>query len=106
MAGLSRIDDDYIRGMFSQNLKRILGDKKISQKSFSEMMGVSESHVSRWMSGVNSPSWKTFADICAKLDVKPRCFFETEDFNAQSFHNQIEEAHRLLRSIEKKVSGL
>ena len=55
----------------SENIFRILNERRISQKQFAQMIGVPESTISDWKQKGKSPSADRIMDICRALEVDP-----------------------------------
>lgn len=51
-------------------------ERKLSQKQFAELMGISNSRVSNWEQGINRPDADILADICRVLDVSPSALLD------------------------------
>lgn len=52
-------------------IRKYRKDKKLSQKNFAALLGVSASRVNNWENGVNRPDVDILADICKTLNVSP-----------------------------------
>lgn len=63
-----------------KTLQEILEDKKISQKSLSGILGVSESQVSLLVNGKRKMSLETAMKIAEKLKVSPKTIFLALNF--------------------------
>ena len=76
-AGLSdeELVSSSLQGLISAQIvirRRKLG---LSQKEFADLMGVSQSLVSRWENGDTNYTISTLAAIAAKLDIPVQCPF-------------------------------
>lgn len=58
-----------VRERLKRNLAYYLMLKNISQKSLSEMLGISQAAVTNWIKGKNAPDIETLAQICDILEV-------------------------------------
>lgn len=58
-----------IRENIRKNLGYYLSLKKMSQKEFAEKIGVSQSSVTCWLKGKNSPDIEVVARICDVLEI-------------------------------------
>lgn len=58
-----------IRNILKNNLIAYSKDRKITQKELSELLGVTQSAVSHWFKGDNSPNIEVVAKIAEILDV-------------------------------------
>ena len=67
-----------IRDNVQNNLSFYLSLKKISQKKLAEMLHVSQSAVTNWVKGKNSPDIETVAQICNILDISVTQLFGTD----------------------------
>lgn len=72
-ADTEKADDNWIKEVFSQNLKARLKALHMSQRDLAKKMNVSDVQVSRWVSGV-TPYWTTIAELCEILKVTPAYF--------------------------------
>ena len=50
-------------------IRHLRESKKLSQKEFAQLLGVSNSRVSNWEQGTNRPDVNILADICELLDT-------------------------------------
>jgi transcriptional regulator with XRE-family HTH domain len=65
------IDENYIREVFSWNLRKRLNDKKLSHQDLAKKLGISKTAVSFWVNGHKTPQLRMLADICNTLDCTP-----------------------------------
>ena len=68
-----------IRENVQKNLGYYLTLRGISQKKLAEMLHVSQSAVTNWIKGKNSPDIEIVADICNILDISVTQLFGTEE---------------------------
>lgn len=54
---------------FGKNLERILKDAWMTQKELAEATNISESTISRYISGQMMPTAKTIVNICYELGI-------------------------------------
>lgn len=73
--------DEELRHIFGVNLKRILRERKMTQKAFAERICITGEHVSRWMTGKTPPGWQTICVICDVLSVSPVDLFRVDQPN-------------------------
>lgn len=57
-------------------IRKYREERKLSQKQFAELMGISNSRVSNWEQGINRPDADILADICRVLDVSPSALLD------------------------------
>lgn len=57
--------------IISERIFKILSEKKISQKSFSEKTGIAQSTISDWKTKKTNPAADKLMIICDVLDVSP-----------------------------------
>ena len=55
----------------SENIFRIMSERHISQKEFSQLIGVPESTISDWKRKGKTPNADKIMDICKALDANP-----------------------------------
>lgn len=55
----------------SENIFRIMSERHISQKEFSQLIGVPESTISDWKRKGKTPNADKVMDICKALDANP-----------------------------------
>lgn len=67
-----------IRDNVQNNLSFYLSLKQISQKKLAEMLHVSQSAVTNWVKGKNSPDIETVAQICNILNINVTQLFGTD----------------------------
>ena len=83
-------------------------DMGMTQKEFSEYMGVSQAMVSKWESGCANFTLKTLAQIAAKLDVQVRSPFVVDHTPAHLKHRTYLEKINVMSNdlSEIDLSGL
>ena len=59
----------------NENIKNFREMRKLTQKTFSEMLNKSRNVISNWERGENSPDLDTIIDICKALNVTPNHLF-------------------------------
>lgn len=52
-------------------IRKYRENRGLTQKSFAELIGVSNGRVSNWEQGINRPDADILADICRVLEVSP-----------------------------------
>lgn len=57
--------------IFSENLRRLLEEKKKTQKALAKFVPTTEATVSRWINGVAMPRYNMIDRICAFLMCSP-----------------------------------
>ena len=76
------LEGDVHMGEIRENVRKNLGYylslKSISQKELAERLGVSQSAVTNWMKGKNSPDIETVAQICKVLEISVIDLFGTD----------------------------
>lgn len=53
-----------------KTIKRIAGEKNISQANLARRSGITEATISRWFSGQREPSIKNVERLCDALDLR------------------------------------
>lgn len=86
-----------IRENIRRNLAYYLALKDISQKEFAEKLGVSQSSVTCWIKGKNSPDIEVVAKICEILGVTVTDLFGTDGTDKYS-----EQEKKLLVNYRQK----
>ena len=79
-----------IRRVFSENIRRLLREKRLSQKELSERLHVTNVQVSRWATGKCPPSWEMVMGICSALEVGIADLFSNE----RAIANEVSEINR------------
>ena len=59
-----------IRDNLQSNIIALLKEKKLSQKKFAELLGVTQTAVTNWVKGKNSPDIELIAKMCEIFNVK------------------------------------
>lgn len=75
-----------IRQRFANNLKRILKDKKLTQKAFAEKLDLTGMQISRWLTLKSSPGFGVMAEICTCLGVGIEDLLREEQQAAEPIH--------------------
>lgn len=57
--------------IISERIFKILGEKKMSQKQFSELTGISQSTISDWKTKKTNPAADKIMVICDVLEITP-----------------------------------
>lgn len=68
---MQNVNEQYLKAIFAANVKSKMREQKLTQQKFALMLGTTQTMVSRWLSGVNYPGSRTYADICRSLKVSP-----------------------------------
>lgn len=74
-------DDKLLIG---KKIKRVRAARKITQESFSEMIGLEPSSLSNIETGKSYPSMQTILNIINKFGIKPQELFDYDYFNDES----------------------
>ncbi len=69
-----------IRENLRLNLISLLELNKMSQKDFSKKLGVSQSAVTNWIKGKNSPDIELVEKICQEFNVSPNYLFNKQPY--------------------------
>ena len=56
---------------FSENFKREMKYRGISQTMLAERLNTSQATISRWMKGINQPDFESLFLLCEILEVTP-----------------------------------
>lgn len=59
-----------IRDNLQSNIIALLKEKNLSQKKFAELLGVTQTAVTNWVKGKNSPDIELIAKMCQVFNVK------------------------------------
>lgn len=101
-----------IRDNIRRNLAYYLALKDISQKDFAERLGVSQSSVTCWIKGKNSPDIEIVAQICNLLEISVADLFGMDSrppFRASEKEQRMIMAYRNntdMRSAIDRLLGL
>lgn len=88
--------------------------KKISQRAFAKLIGVSNSRISNWEQGTHRPDVDILADICKVLEVSPsellNIRLSTDELTdherqlvlAYRSHNDLQKAVNILLGLNNK----
>lgn len=86
--------------MFSENLKQLRTDKKLSQADLAEKIGVHVTHLSRYERGLSSPSLEVIQKIAEVLEVS----IDTLVFGQKNIEESINDTE--LATLFKKAQHL
>lgn len=79
-----------IRENVRQNLIQYLSLKNITQKEFALKLGVSQSAVTNWIKGKNSPDIELVAQICTILNISVNELFKsTESYSRTELEEKV-----------------
>jgi len=103
-----------IRNNVQKNLSYYLNLKKISQKELATMLNVSQSAVTNWIKGKNSPDIEIVAEICNILDITVTQLFGMNEPNDYSIleqtiilryrqHPELQHAINILLNIDEEL---
>ena len=89
-------------------IRRYREAKKLTQKQFADMIGISNSRVSNWESGINRPDVDMLAAICHALAVSPSELLDVRlDSDELTDHERnIVTAYRMKRNLQLAVDIL
>lgn len=93
---------------FAQKLNQRLKELGKNQKWLVEQMGLEQSNISRWMSGVSFPKSTHFDRLCVLLGVEP-AYFQTdkkEKYNIGSYIKKIRKDKGISQERLTELSGL
>lgn len=98
-------------GEIRENVKRNLGYylslKEISQKELAEKLSVSQSAVTNWIKGKNSPDIEVIARMCDVLDISVTDLFGTDGIDQYTDHEKkLIERYRIKTDLRKAVNIL
>ena len=96
-----------IRDNIKKNIGYYLTLRGISQKEFAEKLGVSQSSVTFWVKGKNSPDIETVARICEILGISISDLFGTDGSDRYSEHEKkIVDHYRTRPELQQAVDIL
>ncbi len=84
----------------TENIFRILNEKNISQKKFSEMTGIAPSTICDWKKG-KSPNSDKIAVICNALDVTPYDLIDGIDKRDDIYQNTNKDTEVLFEMMKE-----
>ncbi|MFE8094420.1 helix-turn-helix domain-containing protein [Bacillus toyonensis] len=64
--------------LMKEKIKNLRRERKMTQKAFGELMGVTESFISKVESGDKEPSKESLLNLCSNINVPISYFFEDE----------------------------
>jgi len=70
--------ENYIRKIFARNLKKLRGERHISQMELASIANISPNFINEIENERKSPSIETFAKLVKALSVEPARLFEPE----------------------------
>lgn len=89
--------------VFTKKVKELMDDKKISQKDLASLSGISESSISRYLSGSLKPRMDILANI-AKVFGVSTSYLLGEDVNQINKGNAYEETICVVTRNKSKLS--
>ena len=96
-----------IRENIRKNLSIYIALRRMSQKEFAEKLGVSQSSVTCWVKGKNSPDIEMVALICEVLQISVLELFGMEKKSQYSFREQeLIEQYRSKPELQRAVDIL
>lgn len=89
-------------------IRKYREERKLSQKQFAELMGISNSRVSNWEQGINRPDADILADICRVLDVSPSALLDVHlsDEELSDQERKVLRAYRQKPELQQAVNIL
>lgn len=64
--------------IFSERLKTLRKEKKLTQKELAEQIGISQKSYSHWETGKNEPSFENLINLADLLEVSLDCLLGRE----------------------------
>lgn len=96
-----------IRDNVKQNLGYYLSLRGISQKELAEKLGVSQSAVTNWIKGKNSPDIEVVAEICDVLEISVSDLFgKDEGAKVNDTEQKVLEQYRKKPELQQAVNIL
>lgn len=86
------LSDKEFRLLFKNNLKRLIDEKKCTQKEIGDALGVSDSIVNQWVRGVKIPRMKNIDKLCAFFMCSRSDLIEEQQEEATHYYHDIEVA--------------
>lgn len=105
----SKVGDSLgeIRDNVKRNLGYYLSLRGISQKELAERLGVSQSAVTNWIKGKNSPDIEVVAEICDVLEISVSDLFGKEEGeNVNAAERKVLEQYRKKPELQQAVNIL
>ncbi len=93
--------------LFSQKLKRIMNEKKLTTYSIQKATGISQGNVDSWLKGRSKPRNTNLTKLCAFLEVPIEYFTQDPPKDSgQTLHKRItkRQASNLRQNICKLVN--
>lgn len=102
------IDDEYIDNLIAENLKRLLGEKDISQNKLAEMLDVPPPLINQIIQSRKGMGKDLMARICKALHVEPYEFYITDETPVVSdeLEKEILKLYREARELGGAVAGI
>ena len=63
------LSEDHVKMVFGWNLRRKINERRLTQAQFAEIIGTSQQHVGKWVTGRTIPDLRWLIKICAALAV-------------------------------------
>ena len=92
-----------IRENLRRNLCYYLSIKEMTQKELSQKLGVSQSAVTNWIKGKNSPDIEMVAQICDVLNIPVTELFNVRDSQYTELEQRIITQYRKKTELQQAV---
>ena len=101
------------KNFFSQQLRKIMFEKNLTQKDLGDLLGVKRPMISNWVTGFRNPSFNSIKKLAEALNVSVSYFTEdtaakkntekSDDINLKIIMNLIEKQNKIFEEKEKKL---
>ena len=92
------MDEAKYRAALGENIRRIRKNRKLTQDTFSEKIGIEPSSLSNIENGKSFPSTLTIIQIQQQFDVSPEEIFDIEYLN--NIKNIEDDIHQTVESLD------
>jgi transcriptional regulator with XRE-family HTH domain len=91
------------KGLFRKNLKSIMGELGITQQELADKMGIKQQQISYWLTGKNSPTYRSLIKLSDALDKPINFFLENSDLEKSGGAVQRDDFDGFKREVAKDV---
>lgn len=88
---------------FSETIKRIREERKLTQKQLADIIGVSDRTISKWENGSSVPDLITIQNLCNKLDISVKSIITSEYSLSDKVNKYKRKLYTLLNYLLKNI---
>ena len=96
-----------MKNNFSENLKRLMFEKALTQESLAKKLNLDQSRISRWKTGESVPSAKNLKKLASLLGVSTSDLVNNIKSNdRKDIDKKVESLEKIIKEMNKRIQVL